>query len=131
MSMHRFEHYVPYADTDQMGHVYYANFLVYFEMARSAMLRDSGLPYSRLEAMGFLLPVLEAHVDYKKPARYEDLIVIHTRCRPFEKIRFRIDYEVYCGEHLLATGYTRHVCMSPAGRPVRPAPELVRLIEAG
>ena len=129
MKTHLFQHHVPYADIDQMGFVYYANYLVYFEMARSAMMRDLQLPYGRLEEMGVMLPVLEAHVDYRQPARYEDLITVKTVCHPFRRSRLRIEYEVLRGETLLATGYTEHVCMSPDGRPMRPAPELVRLIQ--
>lgn len=128
MKTHTFQHYVPYADTDQMGFVYYANYLVYFEMARSAMMREAGLPYKQLEEMGVMLPVLAAHVDYKQPARYEDLLSIKTTYLPFVKSRFRVDYEVYRGEKLLATGYTKHVCMTPEGRPRRPAPALVEMI---
>jgi acyl-CoA thioester hydrolase len=128
MKEYVFEHHVPYADVDQMGFVYYANYLVYFEMARSAMMRALGLPYGKLEEMGVMLPVLEAHVDYKKPARYEDLLRVRTICHPFRKSRLRIDYEVTCGERLVALGYTEHVCMSREGRPKRPAGELVSLI---
>lgn len=128
MKTHVFQHYVPYADIDQMGFVYYANYLVYFEMARSAMLRDLGFSYGRLEKMGVMLPVLQAHVDYKQPARYEDLITVKTTCHPFRKSRLHIEYEVLRGELLLATGHTEHVCMSPEGRPLRPSPELIRIL---
>ena len=61
---------VPYAHVDQMGVVYYANYLVYFEMARSEMMREAGMPYSELEARGLRLPVIEAHCEYKAPARF-------------------------------------------------------------
>ncbi len=128
MKVHTFQHYVPYADTDQMGFVYYANYLVYFEMARSAMMRDAGLPYKKLEEMGVMLPVLKAHVNYKQPGRYEDLLSITATYLPFVKSRLHVDYQVFRGDDLLADGYTEHVCMTPEGRPRRPAPELVAMI---
>lgn len=119
---------VPYAHTDQMGFVYYANYLVYFEMARSEMLREAGTPYSQLEQRGVVLPVVEAHAVYRSPARYDDLIEIRTRCTELRGVRIRIEYKVLRGDELLATGHTDHVCMSPAGKVLKPAPELRRLV---
>ncbi len=120
---------VPYADVDRMGFVYYANYLVYFEMARSELLRDWGLPYTKLEAEGILLPVLEAHVDYGRPAHYEDLLTIRTlECR-FTGVRLRIGYDVLRDEEKLASGYTVHACMTPQGRACRPPPSLRRLAD--
>jgi len=128
MKTHTFQLYVPYADTDQMGFVYYANYLVYFEMARSAMMRDAGFSYKKLEEIGVMLPVLKAHVNYKQPAHYEDLLSIIATYHPFKKSRLYVDYQVFRGEELLADGYTEHVCMTTEGRPRRPAPELVAMI---
>lgn len=119
---------VPYAHTDQMSFVYYANYLVYFEMARSEMLREAGTPYGDLEKRGVVLPVVEAHAVYRSPARFDDLLEIRTRCTEIRGVRVRIEYEVLRGEELLATGYTEHVCMSPAGKVLKPAPELRRLV---
>jgi acyl-CoA thioester hydrolase len=118
---------VPYADTDKMGFVYYANYLVYFEMARSEMLREAGLPYTELEAQGILLPVLEAHCDYKRPAHYDDLLTTRTRCSQVKGVRLRIEYVVERDGELLASGHTLHVCMSPKGKACRPSAELRRL----
>ena len=70
---HDMEYRVPYADTDQMGVVYYANYLEYFERSRTEMLRAAGLPYSELEKKGIILPVSEAYCKYLGPARYDDL----------------------------------------------------------
>lgn len=125
------EKYVPYADVDQMGFVYYGNYLHYFEEARSRMLRHHGLPYSRLEQMGVMLPVVTAHVDYKKPAHYEDDLSIDVVIAAFVKTRLQIDYVVRRGAERLSTGFTVHVCMSPEGRIMRPVPLLVELIEQG
>lgn len=138
MKPFRLEVRVPYAHTDQMRFVYYAHYLVYFEMARTAFLREHGMPYSQLEKRGVLLPVLEAHCEYKQPARYEDLLAIEPRFMSWKGPRLRIEYAVYRlpenesgEEELLATGHTTHVLMSPEGRVLRPLPELKALAAAG
>ena len=122
---------VPYAHVDQMGVVYYANYLVYFEMARSEMLREAGIPYTELEKRGVMLPVVEAACEYRKPAHYDDLVTIESCCREFRGTRLRIEYRALRGEELLATGHTVHVCVSPQGKVLRPAPELVALTADG
>jgi acyl-CoA thioester hydrolase len=131
MSHIEFKHTVrvPYAHTDQMGFVYYANYLVYFEMARSEMMREAGTPYGDLEKRGVVLPVVEAHTVYRSPARFDDLLEIRSRCSEIRGVRLRIEYRVLRGAELLATGYTEHVCMSPAGKVQKPAPEFRRLLE--
>lgn len=106
------DYWVPYADTDQMGVVYYANFLVIFERARSALLRESGYPYSQLEADGFMLPVMEAHVDYKTPAHFEDKLTVSVSPEFLGRVRTRISCRVHRGDTLLAEGYTIHACYS-------------------
>ena len=128
---------VPYADVDQMKFVYYANYLVYFEMARTGLLRQAGVPYSELEKRGVLLPVLAAHCDYRAPGHYEDLLAVDVVMPAFKGVRFRLEYTVWRvgtgqddhpGEGpLLAEGYTDHVCMSPAGKVLRPDPAFVAL----
>ena len=118
--------HVPYAHVDQMSIVYYANYLVYFEMARSAFLREVGLPYADMEARGILLPVVESHVEYKKPARFDDLLEMRSRVT-LQRLRLHVDCEVWRGEELLVKGYTEHVCMNREGKVTRLAPELKRL----
>ncbi len=129
---------VPYAHVDQMHFVYYANYFIYFEMARTGMLRESGTPYSALEARGVLLPVMAAHCDYRQPARYEDLLAVDVDFPPFKGVRFRLDYKVWrvesgvdpqpeC-EALLVEGYTEHVCMSPGGKVLRPDSAFTELV---
>jgi acyl-CoA thioester hydrolase len=121
-----------------MQFVYYANYLVYFEMARTGMLRASGTPYSALEARGVLLPVMAAHCDYRQPARYEDLLAVDVDFPPFKGVRFRLNYRVWRvesamepqpgNEELLVEGYTEHVCMSPEGKVLRPDPAFTQLV---
>lgn len=128
---------VPYAHIDQMGFVYYANYFVYFEMARSDMLREAGIPYPELEKRGVLLPVVEAVCQYRKPAYYDDLLTVQTQVMDIEGTRLRIAYEIRrtkCGtaeqgekNDVVCTGHTLHVCLSREGKVLRPAPELVEL----
>ena len=127
-----FEHklYVPYADIDQMGFVYYANYLVYFEMARAALLRESRMPYLEMEREGVMLPVVESHCNYRKPAHYDDCLTVKTRLIGFKGPRLRIEYEVCRDEEILATGHTVHICMSPDGKVLRPTPALRALVDA-
>jgi acyl-CoA thioester hydrolase len=119
---------VPYAHTDQMGVVYYAHYLVYFEMARAEMLREAGTPYGELEKKGVGLPVVESHCEYRSPARFDDLLTIRTRCTAIRGVRLRIEYDVEREGTILAQGYTEHVCVSPSGKVLKPAPELKRLV---
>lgn len=116
----RMDYRVPYADTDQMGVVYYANYLVYFERMRNELLRDRGVTYKELEAKGIMLPVLEAHCDYQRPAKYDDLLEIRGWCETIGRTRIKCHAEVARGDELLASGYTVHACLSnETGRPVR------------
>ncbi len=111
---------VPYADTDQMGVVYYANYLVFFERSRNEILRSLDYPYTRFEEEGLILPVIEAHCNYKRPARYDDLLQIHGWLEVESKTKVRARCEVLRGEELLAEGYTVHACLSAETmRPVR------------
>lgn len=126
---YEFELHVPYADIDAMGIVYYANYLVYFEMARADLLRRAGMPYGEMERSGVMLPVVEAHCEYKQSARYDDLLTVYSTCLPFKGPRLRIEYEIRRGKELLVTGYTHHVCMSTDGRVMRPTAELRRLCD--
>ncbi len=111
---------VAYADTDQMGVVYHANYLILFERSRNDLLREMGYPYTRMEADGFLLPVLEAHVDFHHPARFDDLLTIRMTAEFIGKLRIRMACSVYRDQLLLADGYTVHTCLSmESGKPVR------------
>jgi acyl-CoA thioester hydrolase len=116
---------VPYAETDQMGVVYYANYLVYFERARTQLLNDLGLPYKELERRGLALPVVEAHVEYKKPAEYDDTIDIYGWLAWTKGPRVRVNCEVCRKEALLARGFTVHACLDRhSGRIIRIPPEI-------
>lgn len=122
---------VPYGDTDQMAVVYYANYLVYFERVRNEMLRNLGVPYAELEAQGYQLPVRQAHCDYRKPARYDDLLTIRGSFRaPEPGVRVIASCEVRKQDELLASGFTEHVCIHTAtGRPTKLPPSLLTRIQ--
>ncbi|GBD06897.1 Putative esterase [bacterium HR21] len=112
---------VRYADTDQMGVVYYATYLVYFESGRTELLRACGIPYSELEAQGYRLPVLEAHIHYHAPAHYDEVLVVQTRYRPRYAPTLCLEYEIRRRGELIVTGSTTHVFMDArTWRPVRP-----------
>lgn len=121
---------VPYADVDQMGFVYYANYLVYFEMARAVLMREAGLPYGELEKQGVMLPVIEAHCNYLNSAHFDDLLEIQTQCAEIRGTRIRLEYKALRDDTLIATGHTVHVCMSPEGRVLRPHPALREIFTA-
>lgn len=118
---------VPYADTDQMGVVYYANYLIYFERVRNEILRECGMTYLEMENQGIGLPVVEAHVDYKRPAHYDDLLRISGWAGEISKVRLKVFCEVHRGDTLLASGHTVHVFMDLHSRkPVRPGADIVK-----
>ena len=112
---------VRYADTDQMGVVYYANYLVWFEVGRTEWLRESGWSYRDMEAAGISLPVIEAHCEYRQSARYDDEIEIRTEAKVLTPVRIRFDYEARrtADETLSATGHTVHAAIGADGRPRR------------
>lgn len=118
---------VRYAETDKMGVVYYANYLVWFEVGRTDWLRDTGWTYRTMEADGFQLPVIAAHCEYKQSARYDDELEIRTRATLVSPVRIQFDYEVArpADGAALALGHTVHATIGPAGRPAR-LPERIK-----
>jgi acyl-CoA thioester hydrolase len=131
MSRAEMHYRVPYADTDKMGVVYYANYLVYFERLRNELLRESGLPYAEFESRGLMLPVVEAHCRYHAPAGYDDLLTIVGWIAEARGPRLTIRCEVRRDGILLVSGHTVHACVDiRTRRPVRPPPELTALVES-
>jgi acyl-CoA thioester hydrolase len=148
---------VRYQETDQMGVVYHANYLSWFESGRTEMFRELGFAYRSLEALGLLLPVTAADLQFKSPARYDDLIAVYARLTTFSGLRVVYEYEirrlaVEDGEAgaeasgsleilpadgqplpgvLLVSGSTSHVWLNREWKPVRfdrTQPELFRAI---
>jgi len=112
---------VIYGDTDQMGVVYYANYLRYFEHARNELFRAQGGTYRAFEAQGLMLPVVEALVSYRAPARYDDLLLIDTDIAAASRVRLTFVYEVRRESEtgVLCSGHTVHACVTTAGKPAR------------
>lgn len=117
---------VPYADTDMMGVVYYANYLEYFERCRNELMRALGLAYADMENGGLMLPVVEARVSYRAPARYDDVLEIAGWVEEARGVRAKVRCVVMRGGEVLADGYTVHACIDSATRrPARLPPELL------
>ena len=115
---------MPYGHVDGMGFVYHPRYLQYFEMGRTEMLREDGLPYAEVEASGTLLVVFETGVRHYAPAHYDELLTVETRVDWLRGVRMRLAYRVLRDETLLAEGHTVLVSTDRGGRPCRP-PEAV------
>lgn len=120
---------VRYSETDAMGFVYYANYLIYFEVARTTALAELGHPYWEMEKEGVLIPVLRAHCEYLNPARYGDALLIRTVRTRLGHARIRFDYTVRRegGDAILTQGFTEHAFMNAVGKPLRPPVHLAEL----
>lgn len=110
-----------YGDTDQMGVVYYANYLRYFEAGRTELLRVLRIPYREIEADGYFLPVSRAEVRYLAPARYDEELTLETRLDRVRHASLQIAYRLTrdTDQVLLATGSTEHACIGPDGQVTR------------
>jgi acyl-CoA thioester hydrolase len=118
---------VRYAETDRMGVVYYANYFVWFEVARADLLRSLGWTYREMEETGVFLPVIEAQCDYRRPARYDDELEVRTEGAMTSPIRMAFNYEVTVkGQRdVAAVGRTVHAALDRDGRPCR-LPDRIR-----
>jgi acyl-CoA thioester hydrolase len=110
---------VIFGDTDQMGVVYYANYLRFFESARAAYWRSLGKSYKDLEAAQIALPVVEAHCNYRRPSYYEDLLEVDVEVGELRAASLRFVYVIRRGAEVIAEGHTRHAVIGPEGRPRR------------
>jgi acyl-CoA thioester hydrolase len=145
---------VRYQETDQMGVVYHTNYLNWCELGRTELIRELGYPYREIESKGLILPVVEAEMKYRLPARYDDEIDIYTRVSSYTNVRMEFCYEIrrvhpsdtsleqggnaYAAESgvrpvgdLLVDGLTRHVWVNEAWKPARlnkELPELLKLL---
>ncbi|MCI0920256.1 acyl-CoA thioesterase [Sphingobacterium rhinopitheci] len=122
--MYVYEHKlrVRYAETDQMGYVYYGNYAAYYEVARTEMLRVTGISYKELEEMGVMMPVVEMQTKYHTPAKYDELITIRITIKEHPSVRIKFEYELFdeAGK-LLNTGMTQLVFVDMLkNRPCKP-----------
>ena len=126
---------VRYAETDAMGIVHHSNYLVWFELARTDLCRQTGTDYAAIERGGHRLTVTRSEIRYRRPARYGDVVQVAAWIDSLASRRVCFGYEVHCGGELLATGSTEHVWIDDQGRPCRiPAalePYFTRLADTG
>jgi acyl-CoA thioester hydrolase len=120
---------VRYAETDNMGVVYYANYFVWFEVGRTDLLRTTGWSYREMEADGFALPVIDARCAFRESAKYDDDIEVRTTGTMLSPVRVQFTYEVVRSSDavILATGSTEHATLDRTGRPCR-LPDRVRAL---
>lgn len=116
---------VRYQETDAMGVLHHANYFTYFEMGRTELLRSTGKTYRQLEDDGTLMVIVKIGCNYKRPARYDDVLRLHTRTRRVTAAKIEHDYEVFRGDELLATGESTLACVDRQGR-VQRTPEWLR-----
>ncbi|EIM78311.1 4-hydroxybenzoyl-CoA thioesterase [Nitritalea halalkaliphila LW7] len=121
---------VRYAETDQMGYVYYGNYAMYFEVGRVEALRQIGFSYKEMEAAGIMMPVLEQHTRYRKPGRYDALLTIKVRIPEMPGVKIRFEYEVFDEEgQCITEGYTLLTfTRTDTHRPCRPPQDLLALL---
>lgn len=122
MNTYQFTTRVRYAETDQMGVVYHGNYAVYFEMGRVEWLRNLGVSYKKMEETGIMLPVVSLTMNYKKPARYDDLLTVITKFKNQTSVKIEFDYEILNEKgELLTTGYSVLVFVDmKTGKPTLP-----------
>lgn len=116
---HRAKIRVRYAETDQMGVVYHANYVVWMEVGRVEYARAAGLPYKELESAGFFMAVTEASCRYLAPALYDDEIEVETRVEKASARGIAFGYVFWRGEQKLGEGTTRHLFLSREMKPTR------------
>jgi acyl-CoA thioester hydrolase len=114
-----------YGETDQMGVIYHANYIVYFEIGRTELMRSNGIRYADMEQAGLFLTVVDVGARYLASARYDDLLAIRTRVTDFSGVRVRFDYRILRvaepgeDESLLCEGHTTLACIDRSGKPRR------------
>ena len=117
---------VRYAETDQMGVVHHANYLVWFELARTGLCAQSGYHYADIERLGYLLMVTGVKVEYRRGARYGDQVRVSAWIDRLSSRGLTFGYEAYCGDTRLAFGSTDHLWVDAASRKPRRIPEVLR-----
>jgi acyl-CoA thioester hydrolase len=121
---------VIYADTDAMGIVYHANYIKWFEIGRTELLRDMGIYYAAFESRGFNLPLTKAYCHYLLPARYDQVLLIETEIEYIKRASIKFNCSIWDEkkENKLVEGYTVHACTNSKGKIVRIPEDVVDLI---
>jgi acyl-CoA thioester hydrolase len=121
---------VRYAETDRMGVAHHSSYLLWFEIARTGLLRAAGFAYRDLEGRGVLLPVIEYGARFAKSADYDDRLAIEATIRDLRSRAVIFNYRVKRGEELIAEGFTRHVCADKALKPRRFPDEVLAAVQS-
>lgn len=132
MNEHEIEVRVRYSETDQMGVVYHGSYIPYFEIGRVEWLRNKGVSYKSLEESGIALPIVSMHLNYKKPARYDDLLIVKTKLVRYSGVKIEFDCEI-CNENqeLLTNAHFILVFVDiKTGRPVSPPDYILAIMNA-
>ncbi len=115
---------VRYGETDRMNYVYYGNYALYYEVARSELLRTYGISYKQIEDKGIMMPVIDLHVNFLKPAIYDDLLTIITTIRKAPSVKMKFEYEIFnSNKELINTGYTTLVFMNSSNKKIIRSPQ--------
>ncbi len=131
MKEHEIQVRVRYSETDQMGVVYHGNYVPYFEMGRVEWLRNKGVSYKSMEERGIALPIVSMNINYKKPARYDDLLTVKTTFKSQTSVKIEFDCEIRNNENeLLTTAHFILVFLDlKTGRPIVPPTYINELLE--
>ena len=131
MFIAEYEIRVRYAETDQMGYVYYGNYATYYEVGRVEALRSAGFSYRQMEEEGIMMPVVENHSKYIKPGKYDELLTIRTMIKEMPGVRINFHYEVINEQgELINEGQTILVFLKTGShRPCRPPAYLLDLLQ--
>jgi len=131
MKEHEVQIRVRYSETDQMGVVYHGNYVPYFEIGRVEWLRDKGISYKSLEENGIALPIVSMHLNYKKSARYDDLLTIITKFKKHSSVKVEFDCEIYNEkDELLTTAHFILVFLDlKTGKPMLPPDYILEVLK--
>ena len=121
---------VIYADTDAMGIVYHTNYIKWFEIGRTELLRDMGITYAAFESRGFNLPLTKAYCHYMLPARYDQILLIETDIEYIKRASVKFNCAIWDEkqEKMLVEGYTVHACTNGEGKVVRIPEDVMAMI---
>lgn len=131
MNGHTVEVRVRYSETDQMGVVYHGSYIPYFEIGRVEWLRNKGVSYKSLEETGIALPIVSMQLNYKKPARYDDLLIISTRFNSYSGVKIEFECEIHNeNKELLTTAYFLLVFVDiKSGKPITPPSYILDILK--
>ena len=117
---------VRYPETDPMGYLHHSRYFIYFEMGRTELLRASGGNYRRMEEEGIFVVAVKVDCQYRRPARYDDLLTLRTQVLKTTNVRIEHEYRLFRDEELLAVGHTTLAVVNTEGQ-IQPVPEWLRI----